>query len=129
MIRGLEDCIIRDKFCPNNPSFSLHLNCIYNILIQCENVNDLYITDFFSKRNVGVSSKICKSAGLKLIDNLDFSKFPGTLLIKKYILRLEYFHEARKTMKINTTYLNFWVDKDISELRNDFRKIKYFQFF
>ena len=46
-------------------------------LAQCENVNELYIIDYYSF-SFHDSSKLCESVGLQMIKKFDFEMIPGT---------------------------------------------------
>jgi hypothetical protein len=60
--------------------FNEHSN-EYVPLVQCENVNDMYIIDILSL-SFHNSFKLCESVGLQMIKEFDFQKIPGTTGLK-----------------------------------------------
>ena len=76
------------------------IHYIGSILIQCENVDNMYIMDYNSF-TFEESRQHCESVGLELINEFDFFKFPGSIYkIRPYKNSLEYFHEARKNHQL-----------------------------
>ena len=55
--------------------FKEHLN---EFLVQCENVNDMYIIDRFTE-SFHDSFNLCESVGLQMIKKFDFQKIPGSI--------------------------------------------------
>ena len=72
---AMEDPQTRHIFKNNNdPRWIDHIG---SILVQCENVNNMYIIDYESFP-FDDSRKLCESVGLELIWDLQFFKFPGS---------------------------------------------------